>query len=558
MGLSLIETLSIRNLAILEELTCQLRPGLNVFTGETGAGKSLVVDGISLLLGGRAQTDLIGRYGTLLTVDAVLQVLQENGMLEELGETESTLHISREVSAEGKNRVRINGKTVPLSVLKETLTPLLHLHGQQEHEDLTSNAYQMNLLDRFSGREAIASRFEAERLLATSKTLAAQRNTLEKRLSERERQMDFFRFEIQEIEQAHLRSGEDEGLAVEHEYLANQQHIRDLLLSLAGTLRSEGNLGSLDRLEKASRDFATIASLHSSLQNLHQRLDGLTNELGDFLWDLKCFLENLELDESRKEEVEERLDLLMRLKRKYGDTIPQVLAYREKVEASLADLEAVDRQIEILREQQSSVCEQLRGSLRQLRELRLGKAASLEQLIIRGLSDLEISHPLFRIDYQALSEDELLPSGLDRVEFLFSANPGEKERPIARVASGGELSRLMLVIKAAIASHDRQSTLIFDEIDAGIGGRVGEKLARMLKEVSRIHQVLCITHLPQIAAMADTHFVLQKSNEPNRSVVRLEEVSGRKRIEEIARMLAGSQISRVVLAHAAEMIGEQQ
>jgi DNA repair protein RecN (Recombination protein N) len=182
----------------------------------------------------------------------------------------------------------------------------------------------------------------------------------------------------------------------------------------------------------------------------------------------------------------------------------------------------------------------------------------LEQLILRGLSDLGISHPLFRIDYQALSEDELLPSGLDRVEFLFSANPGEKERPIARVASGGELSRLMLVIKAAIASHDHQSTLIFDEIDAGIGGRVGERLARMLKEVSRVHQVLCITHLPQIAAMADTHFVLQKSNEPNRSVVRLEEVSGIKRIEEIARMLAGSQISRVVLAHAAEMIGGQE
>jgi DNA repair protein RecN (Recombination protein N) len=554
----LIETLSIRNLAILEELTCQLRPGLNVFTGETGAGKSLVVDGISLLLGGRAQTDLIGRYGTLLTVDAVLQVPQENGILEEFGQTEPTLYVSREVSAEGKNRARINGKTVPLSVLKETLTPLLHLHGQQEHEDLCSNTYQMSLLDRFSGREANALRFEAERLLATSKTLAAQRNTLEKRLSERERQMDFFRFEIQEIEQAHLRPGEDEDLVVEHEYLANQQHIRDLLLSLAGILRSEGNLGSLDRLEKASRDFATIASLHSSLQNLHQRLDGLNNELGDFLWDLKCFLDNLELDESRKEEVEERLDLLMRLKRKYGDTIPQVLAYREKVEASLADLEAVDRQIEMLREQQSSVREQLQGSLQQLRELRSGKAAILEQLILHGLSDLGISHPLFRMDYQALSEDELLPSGLDRVEFLFSANPGEKERPIGRVASGGELSRLMLVIKAAIASHDHQSTLIFDEIDAGIGGRVGERLACMLKEVSRVHQVLCITHLPQIAAMADTHFVLQKSTEPNRSVVRLEEVSGMKRIEEIARMLAGSQISRVVLAHAAEMIGEQK
>ncbi|MCX5974788.1 MAG: DNA repair protein RecN [Coprothermobacterota bacterium] len=551
----MIETLSIRNLAILEELTCQLRPGLNVFTGETGAGKSLVVDGISLLLGGRAQTDLIGRYGTLLEVDAVLQVPQENGIRQEFGQIEPTLHVSREVSAEGKNRARINGKTVPLSVLKETLTPLLHLHGQQEHEDLTSNTYQMSLLDRFSGREALALRFEAERLLATSKTLAAQRNRLEKRLSERERQMDFFRFEIQEIDRATLRPGEDQDLATEHEYLANQQHIRDLLLFLAGILRSEGNLGSLDRLEKASRDFATIASLHPNLQNLHQRLDGLNYELGDFLWDLKGFLDNLELDESRKEEVEERLDLVTRLKRKYGDTIPQVLAYREKVEASLADLEAVDRQIEMLREQQSSVREQLRDSLGQLRELRLGKAASLEQLILRGLTDLGITHPLFRIDYQALSEDELLPSGLDRIEFLFSANPGEKERPIARVASGGELSRLMLVIKAAIASHDHQSTLIFDEIDAGIGGRVGERLARMLKEVSRIHQVLCITHLPQIAAMADTHFVLQKSNELNRSVVRLEEVSGMKRIEEIARMLAGSQISRVVLAHAAEMIG---
>ncbi|MEI6530014.1 MAG: DNA repair protein RecN [bacterium] len=551
----MIETLSIRNLAILEELTCQLRPGLNVFTGETGAGKSLVVDGISLLLGGRAQTDLIGRYGTLLEVDAVLQVPQENGIRQEFGQIEPTLHVSREVSAKGKNRARINGKTVPLSVLKETLTPLLHLHGQQEHEDLTSNTYQMSLLDRFSGREALALRFEAERLLATSKTLAAQRNRLEKRLSERERQMDFFRFEIQEIDRATLRPEEDQDLATEHEYLANQQHIRDLLLFLAGILRSEGNQGSLDRLEKASRDFATIASLHPNLQNLHQRLDGLNYELGDFLWDLKGFLDNLELDESRKEEVEERLDLVTRLKRKYGDTIPQVLAYREKVEASLADLEAVDRQIEMLREQQSSVREQLRDSLGQLRELRSGKAASLEQLILRGLTDLGITHPLFRIDYQALSEDELLPSGLDRIEFLFSANPGEKERPIARVASGGELSRLMLVIKAAIASHDHQSTLIFDEIDAGIGGRVGERLARMLKEVSRIHQVLCITHLPQIAAMADTHFVLQKSNESNRSVVRLEEVSGMKRIEEIARMLAGSQISRVVLAHAAEMIG---
>jgi DNA repair protein RecN (Recombination protein N) len=557
-GLSLIETISIRNLAILEELTCRLRPGLNVFTGETGAGKSLVVDGISLLLGGRAQTDLIGRFGTLLTVNAVLQISQEQGPLQESKEREPTLSVSREVSAEGKNRIRINGKSVSLTRLKEILTPLLHLHGQQEHEDLTSTAYQMNVLDRFSGREAMALRSDAERLLATCKTLAAKQNALEKQLSERERQMDFFRFEIREIEQAHLRPTEDQELATEHEYLANQQRIRDLLLSLVEILRSEGNLGSLDRLEKASQDFASIAALHPSLQNLHQRLDGLNTELGDFLWELKSFLGDLELDESRKEEVEERLDLLTRLKRKYGDTLPQVLAYCQTVEASLADLEAVDHRIEGLRKQQNAAHERLRDSLRQLRELRRDKATSLEQLILQGLSDLEISHPLFRIDYQALPEDELLPSGLDRVEFLFSANPGEKERPIARVASGGELSRLMLVIKAAIASHDRQSTLIFDEIDAGIGGRVGEKLAGMLKEVSRIHQVLCITHLPQIAALADAHFVLQKSTEQDRSVVRLEEVSGTNRIEEIARMLAGSQITRVVLAHAAEMIEGQE
>jgi len=553
----MIDNIQIKNLAIVRELSCQLEQGLNVFTGETGAGKSLIVDAISFLMGGRSQTDLVGQYGEELRVEASLSIEGERhrAKLRELGLDESCLYLIRTLSKDGRSKARINGKAVPISFLREALSSFVHLHGQQEHEALVSSAYQLDYLDHYAGQKALELKEKAESLLEERKHILEKIAELEESLRQKERQKDLLQYEINEIESARLKEDEDRILSEERNFYLARLQAKESLEKLQETLREEGpKKGFLNLLETQSRELSQLKTSSEKFNALASRLENILIELADFSWELNELLQGLDFTPGRLEEIEERLDAIARLKRKYGSSIAQIIRYLEGTKESLKALENIDLETEVLHAKKAQIEKELDFVLSALRPLRDSKAKELETRIVEGLKKLEIPHPVFRISFQKFPLDELKSSGLDRAEFLFSANPGEEERTLSKVASGGELSRLMLVMKSALASADRVSTLIFDEIDAGIGGRVGEAVAQKLKEISSSHQVLCITHLPQIAGAADAHYVIEKSS-GKRSEVKIHKVEGEERVQEIARMLAGTKISPAVLAHARELMG---
>jgi DNA repair protein RecN (Recombination protein N) len=554
-----IETIQIKNLAIVKDLSCELEPGLNVFTGETGAGKSLVVDAIAFLLGGRSQVEMVGNFGDELKVEASLMVEDQETRLKlgELGWEDPCLYLMRSLSRDGRSRARINGKTVPISLLKETLSSLVHLHGQQEHEALVLPPYQLDYLDHFAGAEALTLRARGESLLSQRKQIREKIEDLEEKMRERERQRDILQYEINEIESARLKEKEDQLLEEERALLLSALQIKESLGKLHETLKGEGpKSGFLDTLEAHHREISQIQAHSEKLRALSSRLENLLIELEDFSWECNSLLQSLEVDPEKLERVEERLDTIARLKRKYGQSIFQIWEYLKRAKESLLALESAGLEVETLFYQKETVERELQEVLAELRTLRRRKAQELQFKVKEGLQELGIPDPAFRIEFQEFPLEELRASGLDRAEFWFSANPGEPEKPLSKVASGGELSRLMLVMKSALADVDKVGTMIFDEIDAGIGGKVGEAVARKLKEISLQHQVICITHLPQIAGKADAHFAIEKTTQSG-SEVKVKKLKGEERVKEIARMLAGSRITPTVLAHAQELLGSE-
>lgn len=553
----MIQSIRIKNLAIVKELSCELGEGLNVFTGETGAGKSLVVDGISLLLGGRSQTELVGNFGEELLVEASI-VLKEDAFKRihrEFGLDEPFLFVSRTLSKDGKSKARINGKIVPVGFLREALSNLVHLHGQQEHEALVTPLYQLDYLDRFAGERAVFLREKGELLLKERKDTLSKIAELEEQLRERERKKDILKFEINEIESARLSEAEEQSLIEEKSILLSGLQIKENLEAIQEIFRGDGpKKGFLNLLEIRLKELGQFQNLSEKLRGICSRLNELVLELDDLSWEMKSFSDHLELDPQKLEAIEERLDLIARLKRKYGSAIPQVLDYLERARESLRSLEGVDIEIRDLISRKDKIELELQDSLNELRLLRREKGKELEQKVEEGLKELGIPEGKFRVDFQEFPLEDLRTLGLDRVEFLFSGNPGEPEKPLGKVASGGELSRIMLVMKSALADVDHVPSLIFDEVDAGVGGKVGEAVARKLKEISKGRQVVCITHLPQIAGVADHHYVLEKTVE-GKFEVSLKKLEGEERVREIARMLAGTRVTPTVLAHAKEILG---
>ncbi len=559
----MISYLAIHNLAIVDALECELEPGLNVFTGETGAGKSLVVDALALLLGSRGQADLVGSHGDVMRIEATLEmpdgslspIHTTNGYLQELGIEEGTLSLAREINRAGRSRSHVNGRLVPLSLLRDALAPLVHLHGQQEHEALLSPLFQLDSLDRFAGANALTKRDQGESLRNARIEIIGKIAMLKANIGERRRQEELWRHELEEIERASFHEGEDQSLEEERALLRASSRIRSTLETVAGYLKGEkAGGGLLDGLERNAPVLQELAVHSPALTSLSERMAGVTLELGDFYWELSTVLDRLEADPGRLEQIEERLDQLARLKRKHGGTLAAVRAARLEIQETLSLLEvkqAEGRTLEgALKENEETLIE----SLGVLRAIRREAAGRLAERVEESLGELGIEHPVFRIELEEFPLEDLRAEGLDRVEFLFSANPGEPPRSLTRVASGGELSRLMLAVKAALADRHDASTLVFDEIDAGIGGRVGEMLAAKLVEVSRSHQVICITHLPQIAARADTHFLLQKDASGISSQVSLRRLGEEERVGEISRMLGGSRISEAVRRHAEELL----
>jgi len=554
----MLEELRIRNFAIIDNLELTLGPGLVVFTGETGAGKSIIVDAVMLLLGGRAESIVVragadravleGIFRLEPAVQAAVQALLEP---EGLWDTPDTVVLGREIRRNGRNLARINGRTVNLGLLRAVGNLLVDIHGQAEHLSLFRVREHIRLLDRFAGLEDALAAYQTtyRRLQRTRRRL----ETLRQHEADAARRADFLAFQIQEIENAGLDPEEETRLTAERERLAHAEtlaeHTRQAIFLL-----DEGNAdipAITDLFGQVAHALETIAQTDREQADLAAAAADVAETLADLTRRLRDYAETLEFDPRRLGAVEERLALIADLKRKYGASIPEILAYAERARTELETITHAEEQIAALEAEIAALESDLAARALALSQQRQQAARKLAAGVETELQDLHMAGARFAVDLRRRPDPHGLPihdqervayddRGIDKVEFLLAPNPGEGFKPLAKIASGGESSRLMLALKRVLALADPTPTLIFDEIDQGIGGRIGAVVGRKLHDLARHHQVLVITHLPQLAAYGDAHHRVAKNVRNGRTATTVTPLKGEARVRELAQMLGGS------------------
>jgi len=553
----MLQELRVRDFAIIEDLHLVLGGGFIVFTGETGAGKSIIIDAMEMLLGGRADSTAVRAgadaaliEGIFALDEAIRPEVHRLLQAEDLLEDPTTLILSREIRREGRNICRINGRVATLGLLSSLGEWLVDVHGQSEHLSLRRVSEHINLLDRFAHLEEARARFQAlfRDLRHVREELAALRQQ-EQELAQR---ADYLRYQIQEIEAARLQPDEEQGLLEERNRLANAERLARLAVQALEALDSSQDQtpGARDMLGQAAVSLDKLAQLDSSMEALHAEAQALIEGAGELARRLRLYQEALEFNPGRLDEVEERLALISDLKRKYGGTLEQVIAREEQARHELENLTNSTERMAVLASEEASLLERLAQAGQELSEARREAGARLSAAIEAQLEDLRMQGARFGLDIRWEEDPQgapidgrrvaLTPSGLDRVEFLVAPNPGEGLKPLAKIASGGEASRLMLGLKSVLAQADHTPTLIFDEIDQGIGGRVGAVVGQKLWALARAHQVLCITHLPQLAAFGDSHFRVEKVVRGGRTITHVQALAEQERIVEMAVMLGGN------------------
>ena len=548
----MLTDLIINNFAIIENLHVAFGHGFNVLTGETGAGKSIIIDAVNLLLGGRARGEVIRTGTDEASVEAIFDLQGESavrGLLAEMDLHEDELLVRRIISRSGKNRVFINGSLAPLAQLRELTSNLVNIYGQHEHQNLQQVETHLELLDNFAG---LQPQLEAYRQLFLSKQQLQQRlDSLDLAERERQQRLDMLTFQQQELAAVKLIAGEDLELEQERSLL---QHAEKLTAATAGGYESlyAGQDAVCSRLAGVADQLEPLQQIDPQLVELTETLRSSLYNLEDVASQLRSYSEKLDFEPQRQQQVEERLALLANLKRKYAPTVAELLEYQVKIEDELALLSDVVGQREHLQQQLDSVFTQLQAEGDKLSRKRQQAASRLATAVETELAELAMPKARFELRLTALSEPAA--EGLERGEFYLAANPGEEAQPLAKIASGGELSRIMLALKRSAPEGDGVRTLIFDEVDAGIGGEaataVGEKICRL----GRSLQVLCVTHLPQVAAFADQHYQVAKDEVAGRTSTRLLLLDAEQRVAEMARMLGGAQVSASTLEHARELI----
>jgi DNA repair protein RecN (Recombination protein N) len=545
---AVLTLLRIRNLALVEELEWQIEPGFIAVTGETGAGKSIIIGALQLLLGERADKSLIRTGADLCTVEAVLSGndLQElNPQLAEAGiePCEDDLILKRTLSSTGTNRQFINGSPTTLSVLKKLGDELVDLHGPHDHQSLLSPETQLNLLDSFAHAEQQLE--EYRKYYRQLQTLLAEYTALNTAETAREEELDLLRHQITEIKSANLIAREEEEIEKRYKLASNSKRLIELASGIANRL-SEADDSVLAQLGETQRLLRELEKIDNSIAQFSSAHAAAVVELSEIARTLSAYAEKFDLDSEQLAALEQRVSLFETLKRKYGGSIADVIAFGERAAERMRKIEGRDIELERLTKDIENVRTQMNHAGEALRKSRLKAAPKLSENIRRNLRDLGFRQSEFEANLSAL--DEPRPNGFDSVEFLFSPNPGEPLKPLRAVASSGEISRLMLAIKSALAAHDSIPLLVFDEIDTNVGGEIAHAVGAKMQMLGRDHQVICITHLPQVAAIASSHFVVTKDVTRGRTFSNLHEVAGKGRQEEIARMLGGKSDSALRLA----------
>jgi len=563
----MLQQLEIQNIALIDNICIELGEGLNILTGETGAGKSIIIDSINAILGERISKDLIRTGTDRASIQAVLKVERDRvaDILENAGiepEEDDTLIISREFNISGKNNCRINGRLVTASLLKEIGERIIDIHGQYDNQSLLKVENHIELLDSFGGERIDTLKHQYNSQLAHYKAVKSRIKALSGDIGEREKKIDLFRFQIDEIRKSKLKAGEEEELAKKRELLVNSEKIVDSL-SRAYELLYSGNSikkSAYDVINEALYKLDEISELDDRYENYAEKLRDIYYQVEDLTEQIRKERDGIEFDQEVLEKIDERIDILYKLKRKYGNSVEQVLEYCEKTERELEEIIKSEETVNSLLEELSKINTELFRTAGLIHSERVNAARVLESKIGSELGDLEMKRAQFEVeikfDDESSSDDKrkFTINGLDRVEFLISPNVGEPLKSLSKIASGGEMSRIMLAIKTILANVDRIPTLIFDEIDIGVSGKVSQRIGEKLSFLSKNHQVICVTHLAQIACMADNHFLIEKISDKNSTRTLVKKLQGEQISNEIARIIGGATISDITRSHAEEML----
>ena len=547
----MLQNLHVKNLALIDETEVEFGPGLNILSGETGAGKSIIIGSINLALGEKVQKEMLRDNGEAALVELIFFV-EDADTIEairalDIEMEDDTVILSRKITG-GRAIGRINGEAVSASKMKAVASLLIDIHGQHEHQSLLSKKKHLEILDTFAKevlgdkKEKLAQCFQEYRKLKDELEHANLDG------EERARELSFLEYEVKEIKEAQLTVGEDEELEAVFRKYSNGKKIMDAV-GAANAATSEDDESASERIGRALRELSSVSGYDERVKEMEEQLTEIDNLLSDFNHELASYLSDEEFDEETFYETEKRLDLINHLKSKYGNTIADIIKYGEEKEERINVLNDYDAYLAGLQKNVSEKEKQLDQLSKKVSDIRKKESKKLTESIKNALLDLNFLDVQFTMEF---AETDYTANGTDDAQFLISTNPGEPVKPLGKVASGGELSRIMLAIKTVMAS-DKIGTLIFDEIDSGISGRTAQMVSEKMNVLGRNHQIICITHLPQIAAMADSHFLIEKSVENQATVSKIHKLTDEQSVEELARMLGGVEITDTVLENAREM-----
>ncbi|WP_088815837.1 MULTISPECIES: DNA repair protein RecN [Listeria] len=552
----MLQELTIKNLAIIESLSLSFEEGMTVLTGETGAGKSIIIDALGLLVGGRGSSHFI-RHGEdklsleglfILAEDniAAQKTLAENG----IDATDNMVVLERTMFRSGKNVCRINGKLVTTVLLRDIGSKLIDIHSQHEHQELMHDEFHLTLLDRYSGETKPLQ--EYEETFTLYKKAQKEFRDFTKNEQELAQRLDMLQFQNQEIEAAHLEAGEEETLLAEKNILANFEKLNENLNGAYSALQADS--GGLSAVSEAMHQMETAKGVSPDFDSVHETIASSYYQLEDAAMQIRQALEQMEFQPEQLNEIENRLAEMNQLKRKYGKKVEDIMAYHLEIQDEIQKLANSEAHVGELSENVERLAKQVAEKATRLTSLRKKAATQLEAQIKQELSQLYMEKAIFEVHFS--TKEEYSETGQDEVVFYMSTNPGEPAKPMTKIASGGELSRMMLALKTIFSKHQGITSIIFDEVDTGVSGRVAQAIAEKIYAVSVGSQVLCITHLPQVAAMADHHYYITKNIENERTSTNVEILHGAEKSLEISRMIAGTEVTEIAKQHAEEMLSQ--
>ena len=555
----MLQSLYLENIALIEKLGIELFPGFNVLTGETGAGKSIIIDAVNFVLGERTSRDLIRNGAARAKVEAVFSLNEGDAAfagLDALGiECDGNeLILSRELSAAGRNACRVNGTLVPVASLKSVSDTLVDIHGQHEHQALLDAENHISYLDAYCHAESLPIIEKIDAIVSRRNELMLKRNSGFASEREREREMDMLRYQIEEIASANLEVGEEERLSAEKTVLLNAERIRTALETAHMALSGAEEGSALSAIDTARRSMRDIAALNKDYEALGDKIEELYYAAEDISFVLRDTSENVESDMQRLEEIEQRLKLISDLKRKYGRTVEDVIDFGKDAGTKLSELENAEALAAELDAKLDKLKAEYNVAADELSKVRRAAGERLKRDVLNELKDLGMAKAMFDVALSDASGGEPRKGGRETAEFMLSANPGEPLKPLEKVASGGELSRIMLCFKSIFADNDRVPTLIFDEIDTGISGRTAAVVGEKMLGIAKKHQVICVTHLAQIAALAEAHLMVRKYDDGKNTFVETRQLNEEEKVQRIAQMMDGESDSPSALAHARELI----